>query len=77
MLYWPLPWNRNVQTHNALQKARDKSCYYEVELVHNIMLTILNPDFEEHDIHFLNNQAKHYYDNCNEKISPIYNGHCA
>lgn len=77
MLQWALSWLRNVQTHNALRKAKDRSCYYEAELVHNLMLTILNPNFESHDIHFLNYQAKYYYENCNEEISLNYNGHIA
>ncbi|MCW9000357.1 MAG: hypothetical protein OQK04_16730, partial [Kangiellaceae bacterium] len=28
--------------------------------------------FTEHDIYFLNNQAKWYLENCNEKLSPLY-----
>lgn len=72
MLRCCLPHIRNVQTHGVFRKATDKSCYYEAELVHNIALTILNPAFEMHDIHFLNHQAKYYVENCSAKISINY-----
>ncbi|MWP60935.1 zinc ABC transporter substrate-binding protein [Gilliamella sp. Pas-s25] len=75
MLDFALSYIRNVQSQNAIRKAKDISCFYEAELVHNIMISILETDFKEHDIWFLNNQAKFYYDNCNEDISPNYRGH--
>lgn len=75
MLGWALPYIRNVQSQNALRKANDKSCYYEAELIHDLAITILEPSFKEHDIWFLNHQAKYYFENCSEDISPNYNGH--
>lgn len=75
MLEWALPYIRNVQSQSAIRKANDKSCYYEVELVHNLPSKVLIENFTESDIHFLNYQAKFYYDNCNEDISPNYWGH--
>ncbi|OCG46650.1 zinc ABC transporter substrate-binding protein [Gilliamella sp. Choc5-1] len=75
MLEWALPYIRNIQSQNAIRKANDESCYYEAELVHNLPKKILVQDFTESDIHFMNNQAKFYYDNCNEDISPNYRGH--
>lgn len=77
MLGWALPYIRNVQSQSALRKAHDKSCYYEAELVHNLPYKILSQDFDESDVHFLNNQAKYYFESCNEDISPNYNGHVA
>src|SRR5699024_2717711 len=75
MLKWALPYIRNVQSQNVFRKANDKSCYYEAELVHNLAPTILESNFSDHDIWFLNYQAKYYIENCSEDISPNYNGH--
>ncbi|MEN3261549.1 zinc ABC transporter substrate-binding protein [Sodalis endosymbiont of Spalangia cameroni] len=73
MLALALPHIRNIQTHDEFEKGRDMSCYFEAELVHNLTVTLLSPDFLEHDIWFLNHQAKYYFENCNGDISPNYN----
>ncbi|WP_198431391.1 hypothetical protein [Snodgrassella alvi] len=52
MLYWALPHIRNLQTHNMLKKALDKSCYLGAQLVHNLPLKLLNSDFDESNVHF-------------------------
>lgn len=72
VLEWALPYIRNVQSQNSFRKANDKSCYYEAELVHNLPRKLLTPNFTDSDIHFLNYQAKFYYDNCNAEISINY-----
>jgi hypothetical protein len=61
-----LPWIRNVQTHGAWRRARDRSCYLLAELVHNLYVSMFSPDFGDHDIWFLNHQAKWFV----EKASP-------
>ncbi|WP_109396576.1 zinc ABC transporter substrate-binding protein [Photorhabdus namnaonensis] len=70
-----LPYIRNIQTHSKKVKGEDVSCYFEAELIHNLYHSILDENFQEHDIYFLNHQAKYYYENCNEIISPNYNQH--
>ncbi len=72
MLALTLPYIRNIQSHGELEKGRDMSCYFEAELVHNLTLTLLIPEFTEHDIWFLNNQAKYYFEKCSIDISPNY-----
>lgn len=72
MLILAIPYIRNVQSHKG---RTDRSCYYEAELVHNLTYTILTPDFEDHDIYFLNNQARYYIENCSNEISLNYNEH--
>ncbi|WP_392564736.1 hypothetical protein RHO13_04825 [Orbus wheelerorum] len=72
MLRLALPYIRNIQGQDQSTKANDTSCYFEAELVHNLTLTILDPTFDEHDIWFLNYQAKSYYKNCNAHISINY-----
>jgi hypothetical protein len=71
MLLLSIPYIRNMQQH---KKLSDLSCYYEAELVHNLVYTILTPDFEDHDIYFLNNQARYYIENCSDDISIVYSG---
>lgn len=75
MLGLALPYIRNLQRMEKREKILDVACYLEAELVHNLTITILDKDFKEHDIWFLNNQAKYYFELCNEEISPNYNKH--
>ena len=72
MLRAALPYIRNVQSHGVLTKGFDKPCYYESELLHNIVGSLNRDDICEWDIHFLNNQAKYYIDSANDKICPNY-----
>lgn len=75
MLSLSLPYIRNIQSLGKKEKARDTSCYFEAELVHNLMHSLLTPNFIEHDVWFLNNQAKYYVEKCSEDISSNYNQH--
>ena len=75
MLSVALPYIRNLQTHGFLRKMIDKSCYYEAELLHNIVGSLREPNFCNWDIYFLNNQAKYYIENADEKICPNYTSH--
>ncbi|ACT11125.1 hypothetical protein [Pectobacterium aroidearum] len=72
MLILAIPYIRNVQSHKG---RTDRSCYHEAELVHNLAYTILTPGFEDHDIYFLNNQARYYIENCSDEIALNYNEH--
>lgn len=71
-----LPYVRSIQSQNAWVKSRDLSCYFETELIHNLSKSILDIAMTEHDVWFLNHQAKYYFEECNEDISPNYNQHC-
>ena len=73
MLDLALPYIRNVQAQSLWVKARDISCYLEAELVHNLSKSIFEKEIVEHDIWFLNNQARFYFENCSCSISPNYN----
>jgi len=67
-----LPHIRNVQSHGFWVKGKDKSCYYEAELIHNLPVSMFESEFVEHDIHFLNYQARWYLEKCSDTISPLY-----
>lgn len=72
MLSLTLPYIRCIQTLGKKEKGKDISCFFEAELVHNLTHTLLVSEFTDHDIWFLNHQAKYYYINCNSNISPNY-----
>ncbi len=72
MLFWVLPYIRNIQSQNKKIKSEDLSCYYESDLIHNLPNKILTNEFTSSDISFLNYQAKYYYENCTPKISILY-----
>jgi hypothetical protein len=72
MLSWTLPHLRNISTWSWWRRLRDQSAYYEAELIHNLPVSMFEPDFVEHDIWFLNVQARAYYEQCSEQISPLY-----
>ncbi|HGN0027576.1 TPA: zinc ABC transporter substrate-binding protein [Proteus mirabilis] len=74
MMYWILPQLRNIQSRGMIAKAKDKSCYYELQLIHNLPKKILSQDFDESDISFLNYQAKTYIEKCSSKTSILYDG---
>lgn len=72
MLKLALPYIRNIQAQDSSIKSSDRACYFESDLVHNLVLTILDPNFDDHDIWFLNYQAKYYFNHCNADISINY-----
>ena len=72
ILWWTLPHLRNVATRSWWRRLRDRSTYYETELVHNIPVLICEPVFTEADISFLKVHAASYIRECNNRISPLY-----
>ncbi|MGG4606937.1 zinc ABC transporter substrate-binding protein [Providencia sp. Me31A] len=73
MLFWILPHIRNMQTQDKKCRLKDKSCYYESELIHNLPNKLLIDEFTSSDLSFLNHQARYYHDECNSTISILYN----
>lgn len=51
---------------------RDRSAFYESELIHNLCESLFDLDFVDHDIWFLNHQARIYHDQCSPSRSPNY-----
>lgn len=75
MLLWAIPHIRNVQSQSWWRKALNRSCEFEAELVHNLHVSILEEDFVNHDIWFLNAQARFYVEHCNPQVSLNYERH--
>ena len=72
MLFWTLPHLRNVATLGWWHRLRDRSVYFESDLVHNLPSSMFEPEFVEHDICFLNGQARRYCEQCSARISHLY-----
>jgi hypothetical protein len=72
MLRWTLPHLRNVASLKWWQRLRDRSGFYEAELVHNISASMFEPDFVSHDLWFLNVQARAYCQQCSPAVSYLY-----
>jgi hypothetical protein len=67
-----LPWIRNVQTWPWWRRMRERSVRWDAELVHNMPVSLLDPSFTDHDVWFLNVQARSYCEECSVVISPNY-----
>jgi hypothetical protein len=49
-----------------------RSQYAIAEFIHNLYVSILQEDFTDHDIHFLNYQARSFFEH-NDETCPHYN----
>jgi hypothetical protein len=63
---------RNRTTQPWWRRLRYSSELYESELIHNLWPSLWEPEFVEHDIWFLNTQARWYCEKCSPKLSPLY-----
>jgi hypothetical protein len=72
MLRWTLPYVRNVSTRRWWQRLRDRSTYYETELIHSLPVSMYEPNFVEHEVWFLNVQARTYCQECSAAVSALY-----
>ncbi|MBG2802985.1 hypothetical protein NA898_15880 [Proteus cibi] len=75
MLWRSLSYIRNIQTQTCIGKAFNKSCYYEAELLHNVVISIIEEEITSNDIYFLNNQAKFYLEKANKRECTNYFSH--
>jgi len=57
-----LPYARNLETHKAPLRLTYGTYYPELELVHNLPRLLVCPEFQEYDVHWLNTQAKIFFD---------------
>ncbi|MDG1642590.1 hypothetical protein DA718_17760 [Klebsiella huaxiensis] len=64
---------RNVSKLSLWGRFRDKSVYYESQLIHKFCFLLRGEVFNDADIDFLNWGARYYYEECDIKKSIIYN----
>ena len=70
ILFWALPYIRNVQSQGWFRRACDRSCYFETQFVHRLPDLILEPEFSEQDVDFLNFHARYYFDHAKHGLCP-------
>ncbi|KMJ45889.1 hypothetical protein AB204_06770 [Xenorhabdus khoisanae] len=75
MLWRSLSYIRNIQTQTFIGKAFNKSCYYEAELLHNVVMSITEEEMTSNDIYFLNTQARFYLENADKRKCTNYFSH--
>lgn len=72
-----LPFLRKVFSLESGDVELRDALRTELEFIHNIPVSILDPDFVEHDLWFLNHQAKTFFSSPFAKYSPNYNIYAA
>jgi hypothetical protein len=72
-----LPYLRKVFSLQGGNVEAKEALSAELEFIHNIPISILDPDFIEHDLWFLNHQAKTFFSSPLAKYSPNYNVYVA
>ena len=65
-----LPWLRSVQGLRFWHRKHRQGLYAETEFLHNLYVSLLEPEFVAHDIWFLNHQARWYLQNANLTYCP-------
>ncbi|WP_156293687.1 hypothetical protein [Serratia oryzae] len=73
MLQVALPHIRSVTTWRLIYRIRDKSCFYESQLIHGFYILLASEEFEDADFWFLNHHARSYYEECDSNKSMLYN----
>ncbi len=64
---------RNLQSLPVWRRWRDESVYEEAELIHHLWHLLVEPEFGEPDVWFLNSQAAGYFQRAQR--SPRYEQH--
>lgn len=72
MLWWTLPHLRNISAWKWWRRVHDRSARHEAALIHNLPNSMYEPEFVQHDIWFLNVQARAYCEQCSPAQSPLY-----
>jgi hypothetical protein len=70
-----LPLLRGMRYFRWWQTSRRQALYVEAEFLHNLYITILEPEFVDHDIWFLNCQAKWFLTHADPRHVAYYYHH--
>ena len=74
-LQFGLPYLRGVRYFRCWQPGRRRALYKEAEFLHDLYVTILEPEFVDHDIWFLNHQARWFLTHADPRLAPCYYHH--
>ncbi len=75
LLSFGLPFLRTVRGLRWWQSARRWGLYEEAEFLHNLFVSILEPEFTAHDVWFLNHQARVFLRDANPRHVACYYHH--
>lgn len=67
-----LPTIRNTQSHGPWHKAWDRSSYLLAELIHNLYYSMFEPEFGDHDVWFMNHQARAFVERASTRTCYPY-----
>ncbi len=75
LLMFGLPYLRTVRSLRWWQSKRRLALYEEAEFLHNLYVSILEPEFVEHDLWFLNHQARRYLADADPRHAVCFEHH--
>ena len=77
LLMWSTIYLRSVQSLPLWpwHRRKRRALYEQSELIHNLYVSILTPEFLDHDIHFLNHQARLYLQNADPQYESVVEPH--
>lgn len=75
MLRWGLPYIRDVLAQSAWTRLKDRSALLEAQLLHSLPHSILDEDFTDNDIWFLNHHARAYLREASPAVCRNYDLH--
>jgi hypothetical protein len=71
MLRCGIPWLRSVNCLRPWHRRHRRALYEQAELIHNLYVSILEPEFIDHDVWFLNHQARLYLQNADPRYEYV------
>jgi hypothetical protein len=74
-LQFGLPCLRGVRYFRWWQTGRRRALYVEVEFLHKLYVSILEPEFVDHDIWFLNHLARWFLTHADPRHAACYCHH--
>ncbi len=75
LLRFGLPYLRSVWSLRWWERARRRALYEEAEFLHNLGVSILDPEFGDHDLWFLNHQARRFLEHADPRHAPCCEHH--
>jgi hypothetical protein len=75
MLRWGIPFIRDQQAKGAWHRMNDRASFLEAQLLHSLPNSLLDEDFTENDLWFLNQHARAYLKECSPSLSRNYAFH--
>jgi hypothetical protein len=75
MLRWGLPYIRDTLAQGGWARLKDRSALLEAQLLHTLPNSILEADFTDNDLWFLNHHARTYLHEASPALCCNYDYH--